>query len=350
MLYTDNVSLLGQVLRNPRFYLFLLLTIIATIISAYLSPDSIHYQGSLSYHSAQSWADFFVEMKSFEAFYLTLAKLYKGQPSYLWFATIALFSVSLKLLLIQQASRHFYLSLMAYLCCFYVLLDGTVIRASLAIVIAYWGAWFLSKHRYPLAVFLIFIAATCFHYSLVFFFLVLLFNSKRLSLFLIVLYPLLILFWFFDYSVLGSLFSFLTSLNDGIPGVEKLQGYLLIEDEHAAPYSLQFIVLYLLSVLVYWRYRGEVQTFEQISFNCVFMSLVVLAIFVGAQDIQIRVSEIYRFGFVFVFPFYYNFLSEWIKPLWLVNLIFCLALLFYFNYYVMQAGLITLPRDWGCFI
>ncbi len=74
-----------------------------------------------------------------------MAKLYNNSYSILWFASIAFISLGLKLLLIYKVSRFFYWSLALYLVYFFVLFDGTVIRISLAIIIAYWGAWFFSN-------------------------------------------------------------------------------------------------------------------------------------------------------------------------------------------------------------
>lgn len=335
----------SQVFRSPKFLLFLLLVTTATLISSYYSLDANNYQIIFKDHSSSGWSNLLNEVKRYEAFYLVLAKLYSGWPSIIWFATIAVFSVGLKLLLIQHTSRHFYWSVLAYVGFFFVLYDGTVIRASLAIIIAYWGAWFFSQRYYLLAFLLVSIAATCFHYSLAFFFVVVLFKSKRVSLFLIAAYPLLVGLWFlgFDFISVGE--GVVSSLSADFPGINKLRSYLLRADPNGVPYSLFFLGLYLSSMVIYFFYQRQLTDFERICLNCVFMSFLVLAIFVGVQDIQIRVSEIFRFGLVFIFPLYYDLLREWVRPLWLVNLIFCLALLFYFNYYVIQAGLIILPHS-----
>jgi hypothetical protein len=116
----------------------------ATIISAYTSLDSLDslaYQRIFLKISLRPWGEIWKETREYN-FFLVLAKLYNNSYSILWFASIAFISLGLKLLLIYKVSRFFYWSLALYFVYFFVLFDGTVIRISLAIIIAYWGAWF----------------------------------------------------------------------------------------------------------------------------------------------------------------------------------------------------------------
>jgi len=332
----------SQVFRSPKFLLFLLLVTTATVISSHYSLDANAYQIIFKDHSSSGWSNLLNETKRYEAFYLVLAKLYSGWPSIIWFATIAVFSVGLKLLLIQHTSRHFYLSVLAYVGFFFVLYDGTVIRASLAIIIAYWGAWFFSQRYYLLAFLLVSIAATCFHYSLAFFFVVVLFKSKRVSLFLIAAYPLLVGLWFlgFDFVSVGG--GIVSSLSADFPGINKLRSYLLRVDPNGVPYSLFFLGLYLSSMVIYFFYQRQLTDFERICLNCVFMSFLVLAIFVGATATQNRVSEIFRFGLVFVFPYYFKFISDWLLNKFWSSVVLVIGLIAYFYKFTVIQGLIQL--------
>ncbi len=329
-----------QISRSPKFFLYIVLAIIATLLSAYLSLDSVAYQRIFERYSSTGWSGFLGEMRRYEAFYIGLAKLYQGLSSIVWFSTIALFSVGLKLLLIQKSSRHFYWSVAVYLGCFFVLFDGTVIRASLAIVIAYWGAYFFSKNRYLIAFALVLLATFFFHYSLAFFFVVILFRCRDVSWVLIASYPVLVGVWLLGYDLLHLSLDLIKDMDENIVGVGKLKSHLLQIDNDAVPYSIQFIVLYLMSVCVFWCYRNDLTDFERICFNCVFMSLVVLVLFVGSTATQNRTSEIFRFGLVFIFPLYYCYLLEWIRKPWLAMTLTAIGLSAYFYKFVILQGLI----------
>jgi hypothetical protein len=183
--------------------MFVILATSATIISAYTSLDSLAYQRIFLKISLRPWGEIWKETREYN-FFLVLAKLYNNSYSILWFASIAFISLGLKLLLIYKVSRFFYWSLalyfvyFVYFVYFFVLFDGTVIRISLAIIIAYWGAWFFSNQRYILALGLLLLSASCFHYSLAFFSVVVFFNRRSTSIVLVILYPLLLAFGMLD--------------------------------------------------------------------------------------------------------------------------------------------------------
>lgn len=320
---------------------FFLLSFIATMISAYVSLDSLAYQRIFSKFSLSPWGGIWKETREYEIFFLALAKLYNNSYSILWFASIAFISVGLKLFLIYKVSRLFYWSLALYIAYFFVLFDGTVIRVSLAIIIAYWGAWFFANGRYFIALGLLLLSVSCFHYSLAFFSVVVFFNRRSTSVVLIILYPLLVAFWYAEYDILHLSSDLIKSLDVNMVGVDQLRKYLRRISPGAVPYSLHFIALYCGSVLVFLRYRDELTSFERICFNCVFMSVVVLAVFVGATVVQNRVSEMFRFGLVFIFPFYYKYLLEWVKSPFLAAGLIALGLMAYFYKYVVLQGLIS---------
>lgn len=322
------------------FLLFILVSA-AAVFSAYLSLDSSAYQKIFSKFSASGWGNVWAEIRQYELFFLVLAKLYNNFHSIFWFASIAFISVGLKLFLIYKVSRLFYWSLALYLFYFFVLFDGTVIRVSLAIIIAYWGAWFFANGRYFIALGLLLLSASCFHYSLAFFSVVVFFNRRSTSVVLIILYPLLVAFWYAGYDILHLSSDLIRSLDVNMVGVDQLIKYLRRISPDAVLYSLHFTALYVGSVMVFLRYRDELTSFERICFNCVFMSVVVLAVFVGATVVQNRVSEIFRFGLVFIFPFYYKYLLEWVKNPFLATGLIALGLMAYFYKYVVLQGLIS---------
>ncbi|MGP3372651.1 EpsG family protein, partial [Escherichia coli] len=129
-------------------------------------------------YSSAPWLDLWYEVHSYEVFFLILAKLLNGCSNIVFFSLIAASSVFLKLSLIEKGSRHFYLSLLLYLSYFFIFQDGTGIRVSLAIAIAFWGAFLLSKDCFLLALFIILCAAFFFHYSLILFLVVFFLNNK----------------------------------------------------------------------------------------------------------------------------------------------------------------------------
>lgn len=326
--------------KLEKCYIFLILVVVATFISAYCSLDSIAYQNIFNQFKSSSIDDILKGVNNYGIFFLFLSRIFDYFDSIFWFSVISVISIGLKFLLIEKGSRHFYLSLIVYLACFFVLFDGTVIRASLAIIIAYWGGYYFSQSRYFLALILVFLAASCFHYSLAFFFLIVFFNSRKTAFILIVSYPILLILWWFGISFLNLTRDWVVDLSSHMLGIAQLRYYLLQIDPNALPYSISFFVLFISSVLVWWRYRNELTNFERLCFNCVFTSLVVLVVFVGATATQNRISEIFRFGLIFIFPLYYRYLLEWVRKPYLASALVAIVLIAYFYKFVILQGLI----------
>ncbi|NVK73395.1 MAG: EpsG family protein [Oceanospirillaceae bacterium] len=332
-----------------HYICFLIIFSFATIISSYLSLDSKTYQRIFFNYSSTPWSNLWVEIRDYEMFFLILAKLLNGWPCIVWFGLIAFFSVSLKLSLIAKGSRHFYLSLLLYLSYFFVLQDGTGIRVSLAIAIAFWGAFFLSNGHRKKALLIIICSGLFIHYSLLVFFVVFFLSNKKITLILIFSWPISIFLWWLGVDIINMLNMFLSNIESDWFGLVKLKSYVSRNYEVPSPYSSQFIVLYFLSIAIFFRYKKELNNFEVICFNCVFLSIFVLGLLVGAGALQNRLSEIFRFGLVFVFPLYYRYCLEWVYKPWIANLITAGFLIGYFYYYVLRAGLIIWPENWGHF-
>ena len=328
-----------------RALVFVFLVLLATLISSSFSLDSLAYQDIFSTYSKTGWSEIFSEIKQYELFFLFSAKVFNGLPSVFWFGFIAFLSILLKLTLVQKGSRNFYLSLFFYVAYFFVLQDGTGIRVSLAIALAFWGAFCLSKDRFFWAFFLFSIAALFFHYSLFLFFIVFFFRDRRVSYFFVFLWPFLIILWWFGFDLISVIRSVVIDLDLNVIGLNKFRYYALNVSASSAPYSLQFLILYIASVLVFLRFKDELKSFELICFNCVFVSMVFLGVFVGAEGLQNRVSEIFRFGLVFIFPFYYQFCLEATRNRMLTNVLVFGGLIGYFYYYVLRAGLIVWPEN-----
>jgi hypothetical protein len=329
--------------------LFILFSLLAAFISSYMSVDSVNYQYIFNYYRSSGWGNIASEIRGYEPFFIFFAKVMSVFPSFFWFLIISLMSVGLKMYVIERSSRNFFISLFFYFSYFYVLLDGTQIRVSLAIAIAYLGLFFLSEKKMIKSLVLTLSSALFFHYSLVFILLIYVFKNKKTIVFLIGLWPALILLWWLGVDFLFLSKTFFSYADQNWAGVNKVNVYLNTYDSNSAPYSLQFIFLFCASFIVYWRYRDELTDFEIICFNCVFMSLIVLGLFVGASGFQNRVSEIFRFGLVFISPLYYRYCLEWVHKPWIANALTGGFLIGYFYYYVLRAGLIILPESWNLF-
>lgn len=325
-----------------KFLFFFFLVILASVISSSMSLDSIAYHNILE--MIRNSSNFYDEIKHNEIFFLFLAKILATANDFFWFLFVSIISVSLKLCLIEKTSRSFWLSSFFYASYFFVLFDGTQIRSSLAIIIAFWGGYFISERKFLLSLLIISFSALFFHYSLAFFLISLLFYSRRTVFILVLLWPVLIVSWFFDFHFIHVLVSSLSPVTSNWIGLGEFKRYLLHLNKNAYPYSSQFIIMYLTSIFVYYKYKDELNGFEIFCFNCLFFSFVMLGLFVGVDAVANRLSEIFRFGIVFVIPLYYRFLLELVKNKWCANFFFSCALVGYFCFYVIHAGLIVWPK------
>lgn len=327
--------------------LFILFSLLATFLSAYMSMDSVSYQYIFNYYSSSGLKNIASEIRDYELFFIVFAKVMSGFPSFFWFLIISLMSVGLKMYVIERSSRNFYISLFFYFSYFYVLHDGTQIRVSLAIAIAYLGLYFLSEKKIMKSLVLNLLSALLFHYSLVFILLIYAFKNKKTIVFLAGLWPVLILCWWLGVDFLSLSKIVFSYADQSWVGIDKVNSYLNAYDKNSAPYSLQFIFLFCASFITYWHYRDELTDFEIICFNCVFMSLVILGLFVGASGFQNRVSEIFRFGMIFISPLYYRYCLDLVHKPWIANVLIGGFLIGYFYYYILRTGLIVWPENWG---
>ncbi|NVK75388.1 MAG: EpsG family protein [Oceanospirillaceae bacterium] len=336
-------------INSKREYLdlivLLILIIVATIISHSFSVDSKNYKEAIEVYNETSWRFFFQQLREFELFHLIVAKLLPLDTPIIYFSIIATLSLTLKLYLFKKTSRSFELSLLFYLAYFFVLLDGTQVRVSIAISIAFWGIFFLSKNRSIIAAALIAAAALFFHYSIFFLFIVFFIRKKEITKYIIFSWFILMAVWLLGVNYLAFFKMLLSYIDPDFFGVSKIKIYLQRIDPNSAPYSLQFLLLFFSSICVYNRYKNVLNDFEVICFNLVFFSFIILVIFTGESVLQNRLSEIYRFGIVFIFPLYYKFILDITHRDWLTKAIIATLLIGYFFYYVVLAGLIVIPNQ-----
>lgn len=317
------------------------LIVFAILNSTYLSVDSENYRYAFDFYNETSWDLFLSQLHEIEFFYLLISKLYPHDQYLYIFSIIGLLSVSLKWYLMRQTSRIFTVSLLFYFSYFFILLDGTQIRVSLAIAIAFWGIylWIEKKHFYGIC--LLLLASLFFHYSLFAILPLLLLTSKKHTKYLIASWFFLVILWYFGFSFISFLQSVITLIDKETIGISKITLYLSRHDPNSYPYSLQFLLLFFASIFVFFKYQSDLTDFEIICFNSVFVSFLILVIFTGESVLQNRLSEIFRFALVFISPLYYKFLVDYLPKKWQANLVLALALIGYFSYYILRTGMIN---------
>jgi hypothetical protein len=333
-------------LRKKYGFLFFLI-LLSSMISAFFSLDAASYQRIFTHISSTKLNVFFEEIRGYEAFFLLSAKALNWAGSFVWFFLIAALSISLKWTLISRVSRSFEMSIAFYLAYFFILLDGTAIRIALAIAIGYWGLYLFYNDRKFVGIICVCAAFLFFHYSIAVLLLALSFRSIRLSYYIVASYVILVVFWFFGFTVLeviGTSSSY--AINSSWIGLYKLSNYIKQVDTNSAPYSIQFIFLFFVTLFVFHRFRNDLTTFEVVCFNCAFFSFFILAFLVGASAIQNRVSEIFRFSLVFIFPLYYQAVYDIVKTKQVAKILIYFSLIGYFSIYVVGAGLLIIPEEW----
>lgn len=323
-LYTSN--------KINRYAFVFFICGLSGVFSAYLSHDSLGYQTIFSKHSMTPFSSVFDEMSGYELFFLITPKFFYAFPVFILFCFYALLSFSIKLALIEKVSRNPMLSLLCFFAFFFLYLDGTVIRVSLGIAVAYWGIYLLSKNNLLGFLAVILLSSLFFHYSLILLLIMPFFRSNLSILFTIALTFIFLALFFFGYGILGFLLSATEYLDSSFIGVNKLVSYVH-NSQMSHPYSIIFGSLFIASSVGYFLFRKELSEFELISFNMLFLSFLCLVALYESQALQNRFSEIFRYSLIFVAPLFYEALTRFsVKPRWALG-IYCIFLTGYFFYY-----------------
>ena len=326
---------------NKFLFGFIIISI-SSVISAYFSLDHLGYQGIFSRYGETPFVEAINEVVYYELFFIMLSKVFSEFNVFICFAFVAACSFSIKLNLIEKASRDIFLSLLIFFSFFFLLHDSTGIRVSLAIAISFYGLYFLSKDRPFSYFFCVLISALFFHYSLFVFFVTFLLRTVKTAYFLLAFWVILIVLYYVGFTFTDLLIQISEFLGRGFTPVDKLYLYINRGVGDAAPFSKFFLGLFFVSIIAFFKYKNNLNKFELYCFNSLFLSFVILALLSQTPEIQNRLSEIFRVAIVFIFPLYYMLLVEIIRSKKIAMLITYTGLFLYFIYFSAFKGMIVL--------
>tara|TARA_R110001606_G_scaffold397485_2_gene574024 strand:- start:317 stop:1402 length:1086 start_codon:yes stop_codon:yes gene_type:complete len=331
-LYTSN--------KINRYAFVFFICCLSSVFSAYLSHDSIAYQYIYDSYSMTPFSHMFGEMIGQEVFVLAASKTLQIFPVFFFFCLYAFLSFSVKLALIERVSRNPILSLLCFFAFFFLYLDGTVIRVSLGIAVAYWGIYLLSKNNLLGFLVVILLSSLLFHYSLIVLFIMPFFRSHLSIIFVLLMTLFFLTLYFLGFGIIDLLLTVTGYMDSSYAGVYKLVHYLN-RSQMSHPYSMVFIALFFASLLAYYLFKKELSSFELIAFNMLFLSFFFLVALYQSQVFQNRISEIFRYSLVFVAPFFYYALKNVLmRPRWAM-VVYCFFLSGYFFYYYYFKGIIS---------
>lgn len=327
--------------RKLNFWIYIsLVCILSSVFSAYFSHDSVAYQMLFERYSTTPFSHFFSEISNHEAFFVLMSKGLSMFPAFVFFCFYALMSFAIKLALIEKGSRDPVLSLLCFFAFFFLYLDGTVIRVSLGIAIAYWGVYALAKNNFLGFFSAIIFSALFFHYSLLVLIIMPIFRTHASIVFIFFSTCVAMIFYFFGLGVLDLIMAVASYLDSSYIGVNKLVSYIN-RSEAGYPYSTVYLLLFFVSLVSYVLFRGQINDFELILFNMLFFSFFLLVIFYQSQVIQNRLSEIFRYSLVFIVPFYYYSLKRFLVTPKKSMVAYCTFLGGFFFYYYYFKGVIS---------
>lgn len=324
---------LNKIHRHRVIISFILLLPIATIHSLYLSLDSQNYREAFEFYNETRWNLFFNQLKEIEAFYLLIAKLYPTDQLIYIFTIVSGLSIFLKLTLISKTSKIYAASIIFYLTYYFPIHEGTQIRVSLAVAIAYWGVFSWTQNKKIIGGILVFLSGIFFHYSLLTLLPALFILSKKCTRYLIASWVILITLYFLDITFLPTLKYAIEFLSTHNISYNKILIYVSTTDPNSKPYSIQILILLTSTIFVYYKRKEELNNFQHACFNLLLFSFCILVALTGESILQNRISQIYRFSIVFIIPLYYTTLKEHFSKKWYAETIFSLLLILYYLIY-----------------
>ncbi len=327
--------------KKINTYLFYILVgVFAGVFSTYFSHDSLAYQKLFLGYSTTPFSHTFHEITGHEFFFVFSSKVFSFLPALVFFCLYAVVSFAVKLTLIEKASRYPLLSLLCYFAFFFLYMDGTVVRLSLGIAVAYWGVYLLSKDNVIAFLVVVVFSSVFFHYSLMVLLIMPFFRSHLSIIFTLVMTLFFLGLYFIGFGVLDFLFFLAGHMDPSYIGVNKFISYLN-NSNLSQPYSIFFSLLFLVSCVGYFLYRKELSVFELIAFNMLFLSFLFLVVLYQSQVLQTRFSEIFRYSLIFIAPLAYCTLMDFFKKPRLAMLIYCSLLSVYFFYCYYFQGIIS---------
>jgi hypothetical protein len=315
-----------------KYIFYTLVGLFSGVFSTYFSHDAIAYQQLFSYYSTSPFSNTLNEIMRHELFFVISAKVLAFLPVWAFYCFYAVVSFAVKLSLMEKVSRDPLLSLLCFFAFFFLYLDGTVVRVSLGITVAYWGIYLLSQSRLLGFGLVILASSALFHYSLLVLMVMPLFRTQLSIKIIWALTAVFFVLYFAGFGLLDFFLWLATFLDTSFPGLNKLVNYLH-RSHMSYPYSTIYLALFVVCVVTYLWCKNELSIFEQIAFNMFFLSFLTLVIFYQSQIFQNRISEIFRYSLVFIAPLFYKVAVDVVeKPRWAMAL-YSTFLGGYFIYY-----------------
>ncbi|MEO9656070.1 EpsG family protein [Marinomonas sp.] len=316
----------------------ILISALTTVFSTYLSHDSKQYINFIQIHGSATFNELATNLKKIEITFIALSQLLHQTHPLFFFGIYSVSSFYLKVTLFNKASSAPLITLATFLALYSIYFDGTVIRVSLGLAACYWALYALSKDKLLTYCGLISIFALTLHYSLAIFLLLAFTRSQKSIILILAAYILLVLLYIFGVEVgLVSVTELLLSLDSSIPGASKLQFYLKTLNL-SDPFSFSQTPLFVLSLIVYFKYKQQLSRFDILIFNSFFLSFVIFAAFYHSEIIQVRLSEMLRFSVIFIAPYFYKLALDTLSSKRTAQATFgaFLALYFYYSNFVQK--------------
>lgn len=290
-----------------RYFFALTSIVIATISAQNFSKDSKVYKDAYSNYGQTGFDQILIEAGMIEPSFLLIAKTLNtiGAPATALFLTFIIPSIIIKTRLILNHSTAPAYSLAFFISYFFILHDSTQIRASLAIALLFLALTYLAN-GYKLRFALITLATAITIHASSIVFLVMLLMKGKVGTIIASLSMLVGVLVFITHAESLSMINLVASLTPFSETIiqNKLNIYIADRDEAAAvnPFNIMAITAYIGIILTALQYR-KFNDFEMLCFNATLLSIAVLTAFWDLTTIQLRVSEIFAFGFVFTIPY-----------------------------------------------
>lgn len=260
----------------------------------------------------------------FEPFFNVIVILvnYLGLPFYIFLTIISLISIYIKYKFIRALSSSALFSLLVYISFFYILHDLTQIRVALALSFILISVYFFLDKKHKISLFFMF-AGVLFHYSVLIFVILFIFNSYNKKIFW---YALPAIGFFLGYAspvIASFLIGYLPELISW-----RLRVYLESEEHISNPINI-FNYHASFSLLIYYFVLTNVDRLKSYKVEClIFVKMLGFGLFFFyalsfIPVLSFRIFELFSISLVFLFPFVVLFFKQkLIVSLFLISYIF----------------------------
>ena len=316
------------------FSIVILLALLAGFQDTNVSKDYLNYQYVFD-NIYEITGDNFYYLLSFEPGFVGIVVFFRKFFELNYGVAIMLFyalaSLSIKVFSINRLSINPYLTLLFYFSYFFLLHEMTQIRISLASGIFLISLIpFLKGKRWTFTGLIL--LATCFHYSAIFYLLILLFNTNKLNknLYTGILF-LSLLLGFIKLPVLNLLGNF-----DVADLSSKLNNYIIISENGSIAVnvfnSLNILNILCCFYLIFALSKEELTKDKRLTIflKCNILSIFLFSLLAGAPAFSMRFNQLFGIAQIFLFTYLLKYL-----PFKKFN-VFVLVLVAGFFFYVME--------------